>query len=621
MVENMCGINGFSWSDNSLINKMNALIRHRGPDDEGVYVDDNVSLGHVRLAVIDLSPKGHQPMGYTKDGEEIWIVYNGEIYNFADLRKELRKKGYTFNSDTDTEVILAAYLEWGFDCVKKFNGMWAFAIYDKSRNILFLSRDRFGIKPLYYYYNGENIIFSSEIKAILAHRIERKPNDAIIFDFLYYNLLDHTEDTFFKGIKKLMPGHNCVFDLKSRNLKIWRYYSLKKRISSMIRDSISNISKKFREIFFKAVKRRLIADVPVGSCLSGGLDSASIVCVMKCLNPKSEIKAFSLVFPGLKIDESKYQNSVVQKCLVKRFTTTFTVDDIIKDIEDLIYTQEEPFPTLSIYGQYRVMKLAHEKGMKVLLDGQGSDEILAGYYYFFSYYFVELFRKLQWKELLSEIMAYYKIHKTITPIISMVFHLLPRSIKHLLWKRRIKYISESFFKRYKHRKSKDPMWDIKTLKEALILAETYYSLPHLLRFEDKNSMRWSIESRVPFCDHELVEYVLSLPPQAIIKKGVTKRVLREALKDILPENVRNRVSKIGFATPDENLLRTEQGYRLVKSIIQSHSFRNRKYWKVDIIRKMLEEHYKGEKNYSQELWKVIILELWFRRWIDRTESC
>ena len=223
-------------------------------------------------------------------------------------------------------------------------------------------------------------------------------------------------------------------------------------------------------------------------------------------------------------------------------------------------------------------------------------------------------------KLFREIIAYYVIHKSISPLINMIFYLFPKFIKRLLWKRRFKYISESFVERYKHRNSKDLMWNIKTLKEALILAETYYSLPHLLRFEDKNSMRWSIESRVPFCDHELVEYVLSLPSQEILERGITKKVLRDALKGILPEDIRNRISKIGFATPDEDLLRTEQGYKFAKSIIESDRFKKRKYWKVDIIKKMLEEHYRGKKNYSQELWKVIILELWLRKWINGTES-
>ncbi|ACS91070.1 Putative asparagine synthetase [Thermococcus sibiricus MM 739] len=566
----MCGINGFSWSDVKLVREMNDAIRHRGPDDEDIYVDENVSLGHVRLAIIDLSPKGHQPMRYEKDGREIWIVYNGEVYNFMELRKELEERGYTFNSNTDTEVILAAYLEWGFDCIKKFNGMWAFAIYDKGKNLLFLSRDRFGIKPLYYYYDGQNIIFSSEIKAILEHNIERKPNDSVIFDFLYYNLLDHTEDTFFEGIKRLMPGHSAVFDLTTRKLKTFKYYELREQVK--LKTVITENPAVFRDIFKKAVQRRLIADVPVGSCLSGGLDSSSIVCMMREINKNLEIKTFSLVFPGFKLDESKYQESVVRECNVKRYTTTFTVGDILRDIDDLVYSQEEPFFTLSIYGQYRVMKLAKEHGMKVLLDGQGSDEILGGYHHFFEYYFAELFRSFRWIKLISEIIAYYKTYKSWSPISNMIFYLSPKFVKRLLWKRRFPYLADDFVERYKDRGSKEPQWGAKSLKEALILAETYYSLPHLLRFEDKNSMRWSIESRVPFCDHELVEYVLSLPAEAKIDKGITKKILREALRGILPEDIRTRTSKIGFATPDEDILRTEVGYTFAKSIIESNSF-------------------------------------------------
>jgi len=609
----MCGINGFSWGDGDLVREMNVTIRHRGPDDEGVYVDDNVSLGHVRLAIIDLSPKGHQPMKYEKDGHEVWIVYNGEVYNFMELREELEKRGYTFNSNTDTEVILAAYLEWGFDCVEKFNGMWAFAIYDKTKNLLFLSRDRFGIKPLYYYYDGQNLIFSSEIKAILKHNIERKPNDAVIFDFLYYNLLDHSESTFFEGIKRLMPGHNATFDLSTRELRVRRYYDLRTAIKT---EDVKSDPKKFKELFFRVVKRRLIADVPVGSCLSGGLDSSSIVCTMKEIRPDLEIKTFSLVFPGFKLDESKYQESVVQKCKVKRYITTFTSEDVLRDLEDLVYTQEEPFSTLSIYGQYRVMKLAKENGMKVLLDGQGSDEILAGYHYFFGYYFAELFRKFKWIKLAREVLAYHRIHKSWTPLLNMVLYLSPKFVRRILWRRRFGYLTDNFVERYRNRKTKEPQWSIKSLNEASLLAETYYSLPHLLRFEDKNSMRWSVESRVPFCDHELVEYVLSLPAEVKIKRGITKKILREALEGVLPEDIRNRISKIGFATPDGDVLRTEIGYKFARSIVESESFKKRKYWRANVVKKMLEEHYNGKRNHSQELWKVIILELWLRRWID-----
>ncbi|CAB50067.1 asparagine synthase (glutamine-hydrolyzing) [Pyrococcus abyssi] len=609
----MCGINGFSWGDEELVKRMNDAIRHRGPDDEGVYVDDNVSLGHVRLAIIDLSPKGHQPMKYEKDGKEVWIVYNGEIYNFMEIRKELEEKGYTFTSNTDTEVILAAYLEWGFDCVERFNGMWAFVIYDKSKNILFLSRDRFGIKPLYYYYDGKNIIFSSEIKGILQHNIPRKPNDAVIFDFLYYNLLDHTEDTFFEGIKRLMPGYNAVFDLNTRKFEAWKYYDLRERIEK--RKEISD-PQGFKDLFLRAVKMRLVADVPVGSCLSGGLDSSSIVCAMRHLLPDGEIKVFSLVFPGKEIDESKYQRIVVDECRVSWYRTTFNVEDVLADIIDLIRTQEEPFSTLSIYGQYRVMKLARENGMKVLLDGQGSDEILAGYHYFFGYYFVELLRKFKWGKLLREILAYKRIHGSLVPLKNMVLYILPVWVTKRLWRRRFPYLREEFIEKFKKRPSKELIWKIKTLNEALLLAETYYSLPHLLRFEDKNAMRWSIESRVPFCDHELVEYVLSLPPESKVSAGITKVLLRKGLKGILPDEIRNRASKVGFATPDKDILKTNEGQKFALAVIDSESFKKRPYWDYRKVLRMFEEHVSGKKNWSQELWKVIIMELWLREWMD-----
>lgn len=607
----MCGINGFTWADEELIRKMNLAIRHRGPDDEGIYVDKNISLGHVRLAVIDLSPKGHQPMKYEKDGKEVWIVFNGEIYNFKEIRKELGERGYSFNSNTDTEVILASYLEWGFDCVKKFNGMWAFAIYDRAENILFLSRDRFGIKPLYYYYDN-NLIFSSEIKGLLVHSIERQPNDAVVFDFLYYNLLDHTEDTFFEGIKRLMPGHNAVFNFTTRKLRVWRYYDLEKRI----KDNKENPNpKRLRELFFNAVKRRLIADVPVGSCLSGGLDSSSIVCVMRQLEPKIEIKTFSLVFPGLSIDESKYQRVVVEKCNVKWFRTTFTARDILRDLEDLIWTQEEPFPTLSIYGQYRIMKLAHENNMKVLLDGQGSDEILAGYHYFFGYYYYELFKKLKWGRLIREMIAYIQNTGSFNAPKYFLGLLLPKRIQKWLLNRNL-YLSEEFIEKFKH--SNDLRFQRKSLNKALIDA-VINTLPRLLRFEDKNAMRWSIESRLPFLDPELVEYVLSTPPDSKIKNGITKGILRKSLKNIVPDMILSRTDKIGFKTPDEDMANALEIREFIWSIINSSSFKNRKYWNWKKIQEM---YHKSERRgifTGETIWKVIILELWLRKWIDNDD--
>jgi len=590
---------------------MNAAIKHRGPDDEGTYVDEKVSLGHVRLSIIDLSEKGHQPMKYEKDAHIVWIVFNGEIYNFKEIKKSLIARGYSFNSNTDTEVIAAAYMEWGYDCVKKFNGMWAFAIYDTHNKRIFLSRDRFGIKPIYYYFDRERLIFSSEIKGILMHNVPAMPNDKIIFDYLYYNLIDHTEETFFKNIKKVMPGHNLIFDLESKKIELKRYYNLTEHIKEVPPEK-----EHFKEIMINSVRRRLMADVPVGSCLSGGLDSSTIVCCMRELEKHADIKTFSLVFPGKKIDESKYQEIIAKHTNSERYTVTFSLSDIMKDIYELIETQEEPFPTLSIYGQYRIMKLARENGMKVLLDGQGSDEILAGYHWFFGYLFAELIAQGKFNTLRKEISAYRKMHGNMAPIQNTFLILMPVFLSKILWKRKYRHLKKDFVEKHKKRKTKEVLWKSKNVRDISIMAETYSSLPRLLRFEDKNSMRWSIESRVPFCDHELVEYVLSIPTSAKIGKGVTKRILRFALEDIVPREVMWRKDKVAFATPDAEILKTPEGMNFIKDIINSDSFRSRPYWDFKKVSKMLELHHAGRKNYARELWKMVILELWLRRWVD-----
>ncbi len=606
----MCGINGFTWKDPELIERMNSAIRHRGPDDSGIFVDDRVSLGNVRLAILDLSPKGHQPMRYERGEKVLWIVYNGEVYNYEKLREVLVRKGYNFTSGTDTEVVVASYMEWGERCVEKFNGMWAFAIYDPGRRRIFLSRDRLGIKPLHYLLKEGRLIFSSEIKGILQHPIKREVDEEVLFDYLYYNLEDHTERTFFKGIKRLPPGHNAIFHLKRGELHIARYFQLKAG------EGIKGEVEGFKEVFRRAVKRRMRADVPVGSCLSGGIDSSSIACTMRSLLSEGEIEAFSLIFPGKDIDESSYQKKVVVRCRLKWNTTTFTMEEILEDLDDLIYTQEEPFQTFSIYAQYRLMKLARERGIKVLLDGQGADEILGGYHYFFSFYLAELFRGLKWGRFIREVRAYKRVHGKYPPRENFILSLLPKPLVRRLWRRNFLYLKEDFIRRHEGRRSRDPIWEAKSFKEASTISETYLMLPQLLRFEDRNSMRWSVESRVPFCDHELVEYTLSLPTEEIIGSGETKRVLRRAMKGILPESVRLRRDKIGFATPDKDLLRTEEGRWFAEEIIGSESFRKRPYWDQKVLEGLLKEHISGKKNHAGVLWKCIIVELWLRRFID-----
>jgi asparagine synthase (glutamine-hydrolysing) len=607
----LCGINGFTWADGPLVEKMNHLIEHRGPDDQGSHVEDGMSLGNLRLAIIDLSQLGHMPMRYERDDKEVWITYNGEIYNYEELRTELGQLGYRFTSQSDTEVILAAYLQWGTNCVDRFNGMWAFAIFDRNKKILFLSRDRFGIKPLYFHYHGGDLIFSSEIKALFAHELARKPNDQVVFDYLYYALHDHRQETFFDGISRLMGGQNAIFDLESRKLNLWTYYDLGKKI----RADGKMRPEEFGRLFLDAVRAHMVADVPVGSCLSGGIDSTAIVCAMRENDPKAEIKVFSLAFPGEEVDESKYQEAASSMYAAQRYSTTLTPADLVEHIRDLLYAQEEPFGDLTVYGQYEVMRLAHENGMKVLLDGQGSDEILGGYYYLAAYYYYDLLRKGRIVKLVREIISRNGPNPQTTRYFLGL--LLPMSAKEYLVSRGRRFLNKDFVRQYK---SSDRRFLRKPLTEALVEALTYFPLPSLLRYEDKNSMAWSLESRVPFLDYRLVESVLSQPNESKIDHGRSKVILRQSLHGKLPPAIENRRDKLGFAAPEKRILSSSAIQKLVSETVNSEAFKKRPYWdwtKVEALAPRVAEKSKFQFLKSESLWRVILVELWLETWIDQ----
>jgi asparagine synthase (glutamine-hydrolysing) len=609
----ICGINGFTWNDPSLIERMNQALEHRGPDDQSTYVDDKVSLGHCRLSIIDLSSAGRQPK--TNEDETIWIVFNGEIYNFQEIRKVLEAKGHRFSSNSDTEVIIHAYEEWDTKCVEKFNGMWAFAIYDKNKNILFMSRDRFGVKPLYYYQNEKGILFSSEIKGILKHNIPMQPNDRAIYDFLALGFVDHKRETFFAGINRLMPGENMVYDLAQGMEKIARWYDPAKREEVEPNMSEEEAASRLRALFEDSVRFRLISDVPVGSCLSGGIDSSAIVYAMRKQKKSGEIKAFSMVFPGKKIDESSFIDEVVSDTRTEVHKITPTIQDLMTDLYDLIRTQEEPFGTLSIYGQYKVMQLAHERKMKVLLDGQGSDEIFAGYFIYFKYYFFESLLHLHMSEAIeTQKRIKNKLHDLlIFPAMTILSMLgCSQGIFRNLWLTQMK-----FLKGFEGLEMANPLMERGfSLNRALFSDLTRYSIPQLLRYEDKNSMRWSIETRVPFLDYRLVEYALSLPSTMKIQKGTTKYILRKALKDLVSERILNRRDKIAFATPDKSWLNASEFASVMEKLIDSDEFKRRKYWKPGEVRRLLEEHLSGKKNHEDTLWRIINVELWFNVFMD-----
>ena len=613
----MCGINGFTWKDESLIEKMNHSLRHRGPDDQNIYVDDNISLGHCRLSIIDLSFAGRQPKS-NEDGT-IWIIFNGEIYNFQEIRAILEKNGHKFSSNTDTEVIVHAYEEWGTNCVERFNGMWAFAIYDKNKSIIFFSRDRFGVKPLYFYRHEKGLVFSSEIKGLLQHNITRVPNDKAVYDFLILGFVDHLPETFFQGINRLMPGESMIYELTRGTIKKFRWYDLDSKMMGTNKISEKEAAKKIRELFIDSVRYRLISDVPVGSCLSGGIDSSAIVYAMRRLNETIEIKTFSLIFPGKKLDESEYIKEVVKATKVEGYAVCPTTEDLIRDLNDLIQTQEEPFGSMSIYGQYKVMELAHENDMKVLLDGQGSDEIFAGYFIYYKYYLFESLFRLRLKEVKKTSKAIKnKLNDLILfPVMTILSKMgLSEGPLKNVWLSRMKYL-----KGLDGIKLANPLKDRGfDLNRALYSDLTRYSIPQLLRYEDKNSMRWSIESRVPFLDYRLVELAMSLPSCYKIRKGTTKYILRKALKDLVSDRILGRRDKIGFATPDEDWLISPAFKEMAKEILNSNKFRSRKYWTQGEVLHLLDEHLGKDcnhrKNYSDVLWRIINVELWLRSFID-----
>jgi len=626
----MCGIAGIYNLNNESVSqdtlkRMGDIIRHRGPDDEGLWIDRNIGFGHRRLSIIDLSPAGHQPM--SNEDKTIWITYNGEVYNYIELRPELEAKGHRFISHTDTEVILHAYEEYGEECLNKFNGMFAFCLWDSRQNKLFCARDRFGIKPFYYYFDAKMFAFASEIKALLENKgIEKRPNNQIICDYLVYGYLDHTEETFFARIKQLPPAHYLV--IKDGKLSRKRYWDLNPDEKYESSNDLK-YAQRFYELFEDSIRLRLRSDVPVGTCLSGGLDSSSIVCVVnnllwgqtlniQGLTPMQ--KTFSSCFEDKTYDEREFIQEVINKTKVE---ANFTFPDgkkLFDIIPEVIWHQDEPFGSTSIFAQWHVMQLARAKGVIVLLDGQGADELLAGYHGYYDFYFTDLIKTFQFKRLIQELDLYSKYHSysKLSTLVRLIRPFLPYSLssylKSILKTKISSWVDPDFVKTYQ-RKIVSVQKYKGCLDDHLYQFFTNSSLPALLHYEDRNSMAFSVEARVPFLDYRLVEFIFSLPSSQKIRDGITKIVLRNAMKGILPEKVRMRMDKMGFVTPADVWFRTVAKEKILE-IFNSDSFRNRGYFNVREIKKEFDTHCRGEKDMHFTIWRWINLELWLQRFFD-----
>ncbi len=607
----MCGIAGiFNLNKTKVatesIKDMMQKIKHRGPDDEGVFIDNEVGLGFVRLSIIDLSAAGHQPM-LSADGRYV-IVFNGEIYNYLELKEELKGR-YEFKTKTDTEVILAAYQIWGENCLDHFNGMFAFVIYDKQQHSFFGARDRFGVKPFYYYKDADVFCFASEIPAVLTALPEKpKANNQVIFDYLTFNRTDQTDQTFFTNVLKLQHGHK--FTLQNGEFKISKWYDLKVATAKAF-----DTPKEFGEMFNDSIKMRLRADVPVGVCLSGGLDSSSIVSSLYKNFNKTDLNTFSAVFGGGETgDESKFID-LYKDQLKNMFYVTPTAKSLMADKEKFILAHAEPIPSTSPYAQYKLMELASEH-VVVTLDGQGADEFLAGYHYFFGFYFKELFRKLRFISLIREVYTYLKKHNSILGLKTFGYFMLPNRYKLKLRTRNNGYLNQHFINKYATSNAiVSNLYDSKDLKSAF-LNHFEYKLEHLLKWSDRNSMRFSVEAREPFLDYRLIEKALAGPSDQKIKNGTTKYILREAMKGVLPEEIRMRQDKVGFDTPENKWFREPEFEKFIKDIIHSQSFKDRPYFDAAKVSALYEDHLSGKINISKDIWKWINLELWFREFID-----
>lgn len=599
---------------------MMAELTHRGPDGASTYLAPGVALGHLRLAIIDLSDAGIQPFA-SEDGR-LQLLHNGEIYNYRELRAALEHKGHAFRTATDTEVIVAAYREWGPRCVERFNGMWAIVLWDAAERRLFASRDRFGIKPLYYRLTGDRLIFASELKAFRAdagHRL--RPNERIVRDYLEHALLDHTEETFFEGIVRLPPAHSLTFG--EQGLRISRYWTLEPGDAPA-----GDPAEAVRELFLDSIRLHLRSDVPVGTALSGGLDSSAVVGgVDHLLRTEAENarpvgerqKTFTAYFEDVGFDERVYARAVVERSLVEPHWISFGSDDLVELLPALVEQQDEPFGSTSMAAQWHVMRAAKESGIKVMLDGQGGDETFAGYRAYFAYYFGDLLASGKLGRLAQELTAFRRIQGA-SPLGLLSALAQPFASQRLMLgiRARVRGSAALVHPALREQRGSTLQRDFTgngRLRSHLHLVLTQRGLPELLRYEDRNSMAHSIEARVPFLDYRLVELLFSLDARQLIERGRTKALLRRAVGDLLPPIVRDRTDKLGFVTPEARWLRESLG-TLAAETFRSKSFAQRGWVNAPAALERLERHRRGQLDAGFELWRALNLELWARRFVD-----
>ncbi len=618
----MCGIAAILRMDGQtverpVLERMAASLVHRGPDEGRVCISGPVGLGFRRLSILDLSPSARQPMT-TEDGRLV-LIFNGEIFNYVELREELTSRGHRFRSTGDTEVLLRAYQEWGRDCLPKLNGMWAFVVHDRRRGVLFGARDRFGVKPLYRYRSGPVLFWASEIKAIRASGAYREAIDwETAANFLRHGRLDDGDGTFYAGITQIPAGTGFEVDGAGRT-STWRYWSLDHLPAADIRDPVST----FGELFEDSVRLRMRSDVPLGVCLSGGLDSSSIICATARLKQQVDapeqnpLLAFCYMPP--EFDEEKYINEILGQtgAHLKRLETNPTL--LWERLPDVLRYQDEPVHSLSAVVGSELMRLAASHGIRVVLNGQGADETIGGYFSYFMDYWRELLVGGRVGKAWGEIQDYAAAHER------NVSGLMLASLRNAgLWQLNQMSPYRRLARSWRRRSARRDRWLVPELagrtspaavrtdaglNAVLKHSVTTWPLPLYLRVEDRNSMAHSVEARLPFLDYRLVSLILQLGSEWKMRGGANKFLLREAMRQRIPEVVRVRKDKMGFPTPTRKWLEGEL-YGPVRELLESQEVRERGIYNVPAILQDLEAHRRREIDASDRLFDVAQFELW-----------
>ena len=653
----MCGIAGVFSPNGPPVTagelfELGARIPWRGPDDEGYLletasgerflfagpdsppeayagglpytptrsvpgeVQGRLGFAFRRLSILDLSPSGHQPM--CDPSGRFWLIFNGEVYNYLELRAELEGKGHRFASSGDAAVLLASFAEWGERCLERWNGMWGCAIWDAREQRLFLARDRFGVKPLYYQYEDGRFRFASELKPLVLDRPIRVDRQSV-YDLVARDWVDYRDETFFAGTLRLPPAHALIVD--RNGLRTWRWWELPegaaRRGAEVPRDE-AGIVAAFRERFQDAVRLRLRSDVPVGTCLSGGLDSSAIV-LEASRQLDHPMRVFTVGYADPRFDERPHARAVARAAGAEYFEVEPDGTDLFETLDDLVWHQEEPAAGPGLYSQWHVMRLAHAHGMKVLLDGQGGDELLAGYHRYATPYLQDLLRRGRLAEFARDV---WRVGARQGQVETWAKVFLTGPARPLFaWGRRTfgqgkdRVLRPEFAAECGAPEPVAPRRFATALDDTLGWEITNRFLPSLLRYEDRNSMAHSIETRLPFLDYRLVEFVFALPQGYRLRGTTTKWVLRQAMRGVLPAAVAERRDKMGYETPTDLWFRGPLRAQVEETLL-GPAARSAEFLAAGPLRQELEAYFAGRRDIGLQVWRWLHLELWLRRFAD-----